>query len=340
MITTLERTETRALDEIVYRDDLYPRDDNKPELARRYVECLEMLPPIKVNQHNELIDGYHRWTAHRIAKAARIAVEVVETTSDHHALMLANEFNSTHGEQLSRDEKKRNAIKLYTGTNKKELAQRFSVTERTVASWLEDIDRAQKEEQRRRIRDLWLSCHTQAEIAEAVDMPKRTVADAIEECAKLEAFPKSHILASRFDDLDWRPKLYSVWEFEHPSEPKREIIDQLLYLYTEPFDIVVDPTDQAGETIDVCKRRLRRYYASDTRPVVERPDVRTLDIGDGPLPLHKRWRTCTTTSPRRSARPPATCERLPRRCEPARTSRAWSTFRSASRLTVLTVPSA
>jgi len=60
-------------------------------------------------------------------------------------------------------------------------------------------------------------------------------------------------------------------------------------MYTEPFDIVVDPFAGGGSTIDVCKKRLRRYWASDRLPIVERLDIRQWDILDGPPPLHKRW---------------------------------------------------
>jgi len=66
-------------------------------------------------------------------------------------------------------------------------------------------------------------------------------------------------------------------------------LDNLLYIYTEPFDIVVDPFAGGGSTIDVCKKRLRRYWASDRLPIDERRDIRQWDILEGPPPLHKRW---------------------------------------------------
>lgn len=48
-------------------------------------------------------------------------------------------------------------------------------------------------------------------------------------------------------------------------------MDNLLYLYTEPFDVVVDPFAGGGSTIDVCRKRFRRYWVSDRKPIVERP---------------------------------------------------------------------
>jgi DNA modification methylase len=37
-------------------------------------------------------------------------------------------------------------------------------------------------------------------------------------------------------------------------------VDNLLYFYTHPLDVVVDPFAGGGSTIDICKKRLRRYW--------------------------------------------------------------------------------
>jgi DNA modification methylase len=60
-------------------------------------------------------------------------------------------------------------------------------------------------------------------------------------------------------------------------------------MFTQPFDIVVDPFGGGGSTIEVCKKRLRRYWVSDRLPIIERNDIRQYDILDGSPPLHKRW---------------------------------------------------
>ncbi len=56
-----------ATSKIIYREDLYPRFKPNPTLIQTYAEDLDQLPPVEVNQHNELIDGYHRWKAHETA---------------------------------------------------------------------------------------------------------------------------------------------------------------------------------------------------------------------------------------------------------------------------------
>ena len=75
----------------------------------------------------------------------------------------------------------------------------------------------------------------------------------------------------------------------HPGNSHIDILDRLLYLYTEPYDIVMDPFAGGGSTIDICKKRLRRYFVSDRAPIVEREaEIRKLDVTKT-LPGPARW---------------------------------------------------
>ena len=85
------------------------------------------------------------------------------------------------------------------------------------------------------------------------------------------------------------PQIYTVWNFPKlTNETKvfgsipQEILDNLLYYYTKPFDVVFDPFAGGGMTIDVCAKRKRRYYVSDLTPLIAREDeIRQWDITDG-----------------------------------------------------------
>ena len=167
--------ETIAVEAVIFRADLYPRIETSATTVQKYAEDLGVLPPIEVNQHNELIDGWHRWTAHKKAGAETIAVVVTPTTSDAALLELAIERNASHGLQLSQEDKRDMARRIYHATaererdaKKKHLANILSVSERTVREWLSRIDKDTKEARDKRIFDLWLACWTQEEIAEAV----------------------------------------------------------------------------------------------------------------------------------------------------------------------------
>ena len=65
---------------IIFRQDSYPRIEPNPTIVQQYATDLEVLP-IEVNQRYELIDGWHRWTAHKKAGATAIAAIITNTTS-------------------------------------------------------------------------------------------------------------------------------------------------------------------------------------------------------------------------------------------------------------------
>jgi hypothetical protein len=294
----------RVLD-VVFRDDLYPRIETSAVTVQKYAEDLDVLPPIKVNQHHELIDGWHRWTAHKKNEVEFIEAEVVETTSDADLLEKAIRTNATHGLQLSMADKQDMARKIYGATTEKEragkkdeLAEILSVSKSKVYEWLGRIDKDTKAKRDRRIRDRWLACWTSQEIADAESMPKGTVDTLCLKFPDMENSSKPEQSAADHNDgvdekgeLVYQPPIYNVWKQQTKSEGSSHFgnsevrwVDNLLYLYTKPFDVVVDPFAGGGSTIDICKKRLRRYFVSDRKPIVEREkEIRQHDVKDGPL---------------------------------------------------------
>lgn len=292
------------LSEVVYREDLYPRMKPDASTIQRYAENLDVLPPIEVNQHRILIDGFHRWTAHRKVEASTIRAIVTPTESDMHLYALSIQRNASHGLQLSDADKKSDAIRLYaagTGLTKEQIAETLSVSVRSVNTYLTDVDRQLREERKQKIIDLWLSCFTVDEIADLTGVSVQPVKDAVSDFS--EDLPKNLKVLSNFQDEDFAPPLYNVWTFAkktnrvgHFGNTEQRILENLLYLYTEPFDIVIDPFAGGGSTVDVCKYRMRRYWASDRKPIVEREtEIRKLDIAQELPPLNKRWSEVTLT---------------------------------------------
>lgn len=289
---------TIAVSDVIYREDLYPRIKPDSVTIQRYAQNLEVLPPIEVNQNNELIDGFHRWNAHKLAEATEIKATVTKTASDVELLALACLRNSAHGLQLNDADKKKMAIRLYNagaGLAKDEIAKALSVSTRSVSSYLNDIDKQLREERKEKIAAMWLACRTLDEIAEAVGVHKDTVSEETESCRKSESLPKSDKLRAEFSD-DFEPPIYNVWTFakktnevSHFGNSEQRIVENLLYLYTEPFDIVVDPFGGGGSTIDVCKKRLRRYWVSDRKPTPARNDIRQMDVAAELPALNNRW---------------------------------------------------
>lgn len=297
--TNVKEVKEVNVNDVIFREDLYPRIDKNSFTVQRYAEDLDVLPPIELNQRLELIDGWHRWTAHKKAESKTIKAIITNTSSDTDFLELAIERNASHGLQLSQEDKRDLARKIYNGvadkkrdTEKARLAKLLSVSERTVRNWLSSIDKDAKESRDKKIFNMWMACYTQEEIAEVTGISRPQVSEVLSESAKL---PKpAETTANHL--VDFEVPLYNVWKFKeksggssHFGNTEPTILDNLLYFYTKPFDVVVDPFAGGGGTIDICKKRSRRYWVSDSTVVPEREhEIRKLDITKG-LPPLSRW---------------------------------------------------
>lgn len=295
-------TKTIKVSDVVFRDDLYPRIQTSATTVQKYAEDLSVLPPIEVNQNNELIDGWHRWTAHKKNEVETIQAIVTKTKSDAEFLELAIERNAKHGMQLSQSDKRDMARRIYSATPEKErddckkrLATILSVSDRTVREWLSRVDKDAKEARDRRVFELWLACWTQNEIADSVGVTQSEVAKSIPS-GDIAILNKSEA-ASAGHATDFDVPIYNIWKQQEKSSGSSHFgnsesrwLDNLLYLYTSPFDVVIDPFAGGGSTIDVCRKRFRRYYVSDRKPIVEREkEIRAHDLTDG-LPKPPQWK--------------------------------------------------
>ena len=91
---------------------------------------------------------------------------------------------------------------------------------------------------------MWLRCETRQQIADATGIALSSVDAAIAN------FAKNHENGADADSVIFRnfePKIYNVWNFQKATNEVRhfgnippEIIDNLLYYYTRPYDLIVD----------------------------------------------------------------------------------------------------
>ena len=98
---------------------------------------------------------------------------------------------------------------------------------------------------------MWLACYEQKEIAEAVDVSAPQVTEitskfGIGELAKTEVSHAEHA-------TDFTPPIYNIWKQQektngssHFGNSEVRWVDNLLYLYTKPFDMVLDPFAGGG----------------------------------------------------------------------------------------------
>lgn len=273
---------TIKVKDIVFREDLYPRLKPNPAKIQEYSENIDVLPPIEVNQANILIDGYHRWKAHETVGLEEVPCVVIQTASEQELLMLAVRKNATAGQQLTQAEKKKYAIQWWNVLPEKEIIQTLSISERTFRDFTKDKRKQLEEEQNERIFDMWMRCYTQQQIAESLSIDKQLVS------RKIADFSQNGKFADLINFRNFDPQIYDIWNFHKATNEVRhfgnippEIVDNLMYYFTSPFDVVFDPFGGGGSTIDKCVERNRRYFVSDLTPIPARNDIRQHDITTG-----------------------------------------------------------
>lgn len=152
---------------------------------------------------------------------------------------------------MSFADKKKACIRLYkdgTGRKKDDISKLLSISLRTVNNHLHNIDEQLKAERDEKIKAMWLACYTQEEIAEELNQTQQAIAKSFESLQLLESLPKVVKNLALFNDPEFQLPIYNIWNFSkltngttHFGNSEQRILENLLYLYTEPFDIVVDP---------------------------------------------------------------------------------------------------
>lgn len=279
--TLTGETVALAVDDVEFVKELYPRRREDDAAIERYRASLDRLPPIVVARGRVLVDGFHRWQAHRREGSAEIVALDLGDLTEPEIVKESIRRNSSHGRQLETSDKRAMADRLYRqGTRDyDEIAELLAVTLATAKKYAADARRDEKAEQQDRAWDLWLDCWSQQAIADEIGVPQQTIAGWLTEIGKHSDFGSPPESRQHFD----------VWSFGagddgssgHFGRMPSGVVENLLWLYTEPGQIVVDPFAGGGTTIDVAKRMGRRVWASDLRPATPTLPIHTYDIATG-----------------------------------------------------------
>lgn len=273
-------------DSVRYVKELYPRLKPSDETIARYQETLDDLPPIIVAKGAVLVDGYHRWQAHLRSGRTQILVEDLGDLTDAEIFNESIARNSVHGMALSEADKRALAPKLWAARAHLKTAERvadlmrlLAVSERTVQQWTQDIRAQEKTEQEALAWDLWLNCMDQDDVATEVGVSEATISGWFKKrkAAVIEP-PDPH-------------QAFDIWSFgtKYDGDNARfgklvpGVVQNLLWLFTDPGTIVFDPFAGAGTTIHVAKAMGRRVWASDRASAALYPTlpIHTHDITTG-----------------------------------------------------------
>lgn len=269
------------LAEIRFVKELYPRLKADDDAIERYREALDLLPPIVVARDGILVDGYHRWQAHSREGVEVIKAEDLGNLSDAEIMREAITRNASHGQQLSNKDKQHLAQSYYGKLDQLQASERIAeiaallaVSERSVQSWTKDARKAEKQALQDKAWEMHLHCFTQQQIADALNVPRKTIDDWIGEKRKSAEIAKAPGATA---DKPWgNVQHFDVWSFQSNAKDAGaqsyfgacppQILENLLWLYTTPGEsVVVDPFAGTGTTLEVAQRMGRRAWVSDIR---------------------------------------------------------------------------
>lgn len=177
------------------------------------------------------------------------------------------------GRALTDSDNEENAKKLYAlGAKQVDIAETLSLKPSTISGYLSRTIKEIKERRRKQAFEMWLACYTQEEIADKVGVTQQTIANWSDDFTKSS---DSEVLVN-FRESSFKIPLYNIWKVQNKSNQvshfgntEAQWLDNLLYLYTDPYDVIIDPFGGGGSTIDTCKKRHRRYWVSDRKPIVD-----------------------------------------------------------------------
>lgn len=268
-----------------------PADDEHWKMFLESVREKGVLQALRVKRDGTVLVGHRRLRAAQQLQLETVSVEWADQPSDWvgstddwelHTLIHSNRFRRKsfsemmrEMEQLERIEKALAAARQGTRTDLGDEVQDAGGSRYKIGSALGVSGR-----QVSIMKQVWQAAkdnpHIAAKVAK-IDSGQGTVGSAY-----------NLLLETRRETADFNPRIYDKWEFSglnpkygqpHPGAIPGDIIENLLWLYTDVEDLVVDPFSGGGTTLDVCTAWDRRCIATDIQP--RRPDIEAHDIGAG-----------------------------------------------------------
>ncbi len=261
-------SEKMLVKDVIFREDLYPRFEMDNDAVERYRANLEELPPILVTNENILVDGKHRLRAHQLARVDEIEADRIDLTDDNEILKESIRRNAKHGQQLDSKEKKDLAQRLFDD-NVDELVELLAVSKSIIFDWTMEQRTEAKDARDKQIIQMYLNLRTQQWIADELGIGKRTVERSIAKIPELEKWREPPDSIQYYDVWNF-PKLDRQYGQEYEGRIPGQIIENVLWYFTKPKDMVCDPMVGGGTTLDVCNAMYRRCLGLDTNPVHDR----------------------------------------------------------------------
>lgn len=175
-----------SLETIVFDPKIYPRRSGSPATVSQYADAIaagDVFPPIVLEpETNRLLDGWHRWQAHKQLGLDEIEVAWREVPNGIPPKLYAASLSVKHGDRIKGEELKQIARDIVTSDasyNINTVAKYCGVTRQTASNWVRDIVDYRRHVRRVCAAIMSESGMTQQAIADHLDMSQKQVSDDV-----------------------------------------------------------------------------------------------------------------------------------------------------------------
>lgn len=186
--TTAAEILTIPIDRVVFAKEIYPRFRLSRSNARRYADLIAQgtdLGPIEVDQHFRILDGAHRYEAHRMLGRREIRAVMTPVRDDQEAVIIACRRNAEHGLPLSHQERRANGMHLYgalysdyhrpSQEDARRIAQAMGVSVKTILRWNQALRQERRQRRDSAVLTLIAQQKSQREIEKTIGIPRQTI---------------------------------------------------------------------------------------------------------------------------------------------------------------------
>ena len=279
------------VDKVIVDTEIYPRDKEDMDTIQTYRMSIDELPAIIVALINGIYilgDGFHRLAAHRQEGRDLIQARVYKNITRKELKEIAIYENSRQGKNYTVAEKERLSRELYEdGYETERICEIVAVGKRRLRDYLKKLKKMDVHEQRKEVERRLEQGQSQTQIAKETGVSQPTVS------RWAETIQSGNVAEMNNEVLPDHLRVYNVWRFMQPSTAYEtghgtthrfgtvdpQVVEHILYYFTELGDLCVDPMAGQGLFSRICKKMNRVGLMYDIAPVSV--EVKMNDITKG-----------------------------------------------------------
>ncbi len=311
-----------ATSDVTFDESIYPRENIDHKRVSIFAENLRdgiKFEPIEVQIHPEkegkyrILDGVHRWNAHKEVGLTDIQV-IIKDLKGVDPLLYAAKM-AIGPKQLTENETRstaRRAFQNNPGLTSSEIGRLIGRSRQTIDNYIADLRAVRQIKLDQKIWRMNRLGIPQERIARRLGVTRESICKHLVKMPALANLPNTDLSCgltipqvaakhgwtepmlwslalkgksdqTRFKDLGWGLRTWDLWNFndcdprfgdDWPGRIPAQMIGHILFYFSSPGDLIFDPMAGGGVTADTCLALGRRCWSLDMEDRTDhRPEI-------------------------------------------------------------------